>query len=60
MDFGKNAAALIKVKTIVTFVVMYVFTYLSITGKITPNKVMEVVLVIIAFFFAKKDDAEVK
>lgn len=51
---------LIDVKTIVTFVVIAVFAYLAITGKITVENVMQVTLVIITFFFAKKSDAEVR
>jgi hypothetical protein len=51
---------LIDVKTIVTFVVIAVFAYLAITGKITVENVMQVTLVIITFFFAKKSDSEVK
>jgi len=54
-------AALIDVKTIVTFVVIAVFAYLSFTGKLAVDQVMIVVSMIITFFFAKKsDDAEVK
>lgn len=56
MDFKTNLAALIKVKTIVTFIVIGVFAYLGIVGKITPDNVMIVTASIIAFFFAKKSD----
>lgn len=47
-------ANLIDVKTIVTFAVVGVFSYLSITGKIEPKDLMAVVLMVITFFFAKK------
>lgn len=55
MDIKTNLAALIKVKTIVTFVVIGVFAYLAVASKITPDNVMIVTASIIAFFFAKKD-----
>lgn len=51
MDFIKNLAALIKVKTIVTLVVIAVFAYLALTGAITPDNVMIVVSTVIAFYF---------
>jgi hypothetical protein len=51
MDFLKNLAALIKVKTIVTLAVMAVFTYLATTGAISADNVMIVVSTVIAFYF---------
>lgn len=46
--------ALIDVKTITTFIILSVFSYLAISGKITPDNVVQVTFVIITFFFAKK------
>lgn len=51
MDFIKNLANLIKVKTIVTLAVMAVFVYLAVTGAISPDNVMIVVSTVIAFYF---------
>lgn len=51
MEILKNIAALIKVKTIVTLVVIAVFAYLALTGAITPDNVMIVVSTVIAFYF---------
>ena len=51
MEFIKNLAALIKVKTIVTLVVIAVFAYLALTGAITADNVMIVVSTVIAFYF---------
>jgi hypothetical protein len=51
MEFMKNLAALIKVKTIVTLVVIFVFAYLALTGAITADNVMIVVSTVIAFYF---------
>lgn len=51
MDFMKNLAALVKVKTIVTLVVIAVFAYLALTGSIAADNVMIVVSTVIAFYF---------
>jgi hypothetical protein len=51
MEFLKNLAALIKVKTIVTLVVIAVFAYLALTGSITSDNMMIVVSTVIAFYF---------
>lgn len=51
MDFLENIAALIKVKTIVTLVVIAIFAVLSLRGDITPDNVMIVVSTVIAFYF---------
>ena len=58
MEILKNIANLIKVKTIVTLVVIAVFAYLALTGSITSDNVMIVVSTVIAFYFgtqAKKE-----
>ena len=47
----KNLAALIKVKTIVTLVVMAVFVVLSLRGDISADNVMIVVSTVVAFYF---------
>lgn len=50
----KNKLAnLIDVKTIVTFIVIGVFAYLAVKGRISTDNVMIVVTSIISFFFAK-------
>ena len=57
-DFLQNLAALIKVKTIVTMAVIFVFAALALKGAITPDNVMIIVSTVIAFYFgtqAKKD-----
>lgn len=51
MDFIKNLAALIKVKTIVTLVVIAIFAVLSLRGDISSDNVMIVVSTVIAFYF---------
>ena len=47
----KNLANLIKVKTIVTFVVLAVWAYLSIAGTIAADAVNNIALMVIAFYF---------
>lgn len=51
MEFMKNLAALIKVKTIVTLTVMMVFSVLALRGDITADNVMVIVSTVIAFYF---------
>lgn len=58
MEILKNFAALIKVKTIVTMVVISIFAVLAMRGDITSDNVMIIVSTVIAFYFgtqAKKD-----
>ena len=47
----KNLANLIKVKTIVTFVVLAVWAYLSIVGTIAADAVNNIAIMVIAFYF---------
>lgn len=56
MDFLKNLANLLKVKTIVTMVVIAVFAYLSVTGAISADNVMIVVSTVIAFYFGTQHE----
>ena len=55
-NFMKNIAALIKVKTIVTLVVIIVFAVLALRGDITPDNVMIVVSTVIAFYFGTQHE----
>lgn len=57
-EFVKNLANLVKVKTIITMVVMAVFAYLALTGTITPDNVMIVVSTVIAFYFGTQATKE--
>lgn len=51
MKFIENLANLIKVKTIVTLVVLFVFAALSMKGDIAPDNVMYIVTTVVAFYF---------
>ena len=56
MDFLKNLAALLKVKTIVTLAVITIFSVLSLRGDITADNVMIVVSTVIAFYFGTQHE----
>ncbi|MDL2300230.1 hypothetical protein LJC01_01120 [Clostridiaceae bacterium OttesenSCG-928-D20] len=47
----KNIANLIKVKTIVTLVVIAIFAALALRGEISSDNVMIIVSTVIAFYF---------
>lgn len=51
MEILKNIANLIKVKTIVTLVVMAVFTVLALRGDITPDNSMIIISMVVSFYF---------
>lgn len=55
-NFGKNLAALIKVKTIVTLIVILVFTVLALRGTIEPDSVMYIVTTVVAFYFGTQHE----
>ncbi len=49
--FLKNLANLIKVKTIVTIVVLIIFAVLSLKGDISSDNVMIIVTSVVSFYF---------
>ena len=55
-QFIKNLANLIKVKTIVTFVVLMVFAVLSMKGEISADNVMIITSSVIAFYFGTQHE----
>ena len=52
----KNIAALIKVKTIISIICVAVFARLALTGSITPDNVMVVVSMVVAFYFGTQSE----
>ena len=56
MDILKNIANLIKVKTIVTLVVIGVFAILAMRGAITADNVMIIVSTVVAFYFGTQSE----
>ena len=59
MQILKNFANLIKVKTLVTLVVISVFAVLALWGTITPDNVMIIVSSVIAFYFGTQHEKKV-
>lgn len=59
-DFWKNLAALIKVKTIVTLVVIGVFAALALAGTLQPDTVMTIVTMVVAFYFGTQSGRQNK
>lgn len=57
-DFWRNLAALIKVKTIVTLVVIGVFAALALSGALQPDTVMTIVSMVVAFYFGTQTKKE--
>lgn len=51
-----NLAGLVKVKTIVTMVVIWVFARLADTGAITPDNVMIIVTAVVSFYFGTQHE----
>ena len=54
--FAQNLAKLIKVKTIVTFVVIAVFSVLALRGDIAPDNVMIIVTAVVSFYFGTQHE----
>ena len=56
MDFLKNLANLIKVKTIVTLFVMTVFTVLALRGDIATDNAMIIISMVVSFYFGTQHE----
>jgi hypothetical protein len=52
----QNLANLIKVKTIVTFVVIAIFAVLALRGDIAPDQVMIIVTAVVSFYFGTQHE----
>ena len=59
-DCLKNLAALIKVKTIVTLVVVAVFAVLALQSELQPDTVMTIVTMVVAFYFGTQTESKNK
>ena len=59
-EFLKNLAALVKVKTIVTMVVIAVFAVLALKGTIKADNVRIIVSTVIAFYFGTQAEKAVQ
>ena len=58
--FLNRAADLLKVKTVVTFTVIAVFSALALQGHISPDNVMLVVSMVVSFYFGTQHEKVVK
>ena len=56
MEFLKNLANLLKVKTIVTLVVTAVFAVLALKGIISADNVMIIVSMVVSFYFGTQHE----
>lgn len=56
MEILKNFANLIKVKTIVTLVVIAVFAVLALRGDIEPDNVMIIISMVVSFYFGTQHE----
>ena len=52
----ENLAALLKVKTIVTLVVIAVFAVLGLRGSISPDNVMIIISMVVSFYFGTQHE----
>ena len=61
-QIGANFANLIKVKTVVTLVVIAIFAVLSLRGDISPDNVMIIISMVVSFYFGTQHEktAEIK
>lgn len=55
-DFLKNIAALLKVKTIITLVIIAVLAVLSLNGSIEPDKFLTIATMVVAFYFGTQSE----
>lgn len=55
MEIFKNIAALIKVKTIVTLVLISVFAALAWDGRISEAEFLPIVTLVMGFYFSKPE-----
>ena len=60
MEILKNIAALIKVKTIVTIVVIAIFAVLSLRGDITADNAMIIISMVVSFYFGTQTEKNEK
>ena len=56
MEFLKNLANLIKVKTIVTLVVTAVFAVLALNGTLTADNAMIIISMVTSFYFGTQHE----
>lgn len=55
-DFWRNLTALLKVKTIITLVIIAVLAVLSVNGSIEPDKFLTIATMVVAFYFGTQSE----
>ena len=55
-EFCRNLSNLLKVKTLVTLVVMGVFAELALKGRISPDNAMIVISMVVSFYFGTQHE----
>lgn len=55
-DFWKNLASLLKVKTIITLVIIVVLAALSLNGSVEPDKFLTIATMVVAFYFGTQNE----
>ena len=55
---AQKLADLLKVKTVVTFAVVAVFTVLALKGEIHPDNVMIIVSMVVSFYFGTQHEKD--
>ena len=58
MGILKNVADLVKVKTIVTLVVIGVFAALALRGDIGPDNAMIIISMVVSFYFGTQHEKQ--
>ena len=56
MDILKNLANLVKVKTIVTMVVISVYAVLALRGNISADNAMIIISMVVSFYFGTQHE----
>ena len=56
MKILENIANMLKVKTLVTLVVIAIFAVLSLRGDINPDNVMIIVSMVVSFYFGTQHE----
>ena len=56
MDIFKNLANLVKVKTIVTMVVIGVYAVLALRGNISADNAMIIISMVVSFYFGTQHE----
>ena len=58
MEVLKNLANLIKVKTLVTLIVVTVFAVLALKGNISADNVMIIISMVVSFYFGTQHEKQ--